>query len=90
MSGGHFHYSPSNLTDIAYDIREQIKSGEWEWRAETVEELWRAVEAVEKARIYIHRVDYLLSGDDSEDSFRVRLGRNLEDFERSYNTERRG
>lgn len=88
MSGGHFHYLQFNLTNIAYEIREQIKSGEWS--AETVDELWRAVETVEKAGIYIHRVDYLLSGDDSENSFRVRLGRNLEDFERGYNTERRG
>ena len=45
---------------------------------ETIQEFKNGIEAVKKAYIYIQRIDWLLSGDDGEDSFHKRLKKDLE------------
>ena len=44
----------------------------------TIQEFKNGIEAVKKAYIYIQRIDWLLSGDDGEDSFHKRLKEDLE------------
>ena len=36
------------------------------------------------AEIYATRVDWMMSGDDSEESFRERIKEDLEEFEKEY------
>jgi hypothetical protein len=81
MSGGHFEYQQYRLHDIASQIKELIESNddeslnEWGYRcghgysAETIEKFKIAVDTLEKAAIMAQRVDWLVSGDDGEDSF---------------------
>jgi len=79
MSGGHFEYQQYRLHDIASQIKELIASNddEYEWgyrrgngySAETIEKFKIAVDTLEKAAIMAQRVDWLVSGDDGEDSF---------------------
>ena len=38
------------------------------------------------AEIYAARVDWMMSGDDSEESFRERIKEDLEEFEKEYAT----
>ena len=45
---------------------------------EVIEEFKKGVEIVKQAQIYIQRLDWLLSGDDGEESFLERLKQNLE------------
>ena len=46
----------------------------------TLEEFKNAIDAIKLAQIYIQRVDYLLAGDDGEESFHKRLDKELKEF----------
>lgn len=48
---------------------------------EVIEKMKDAVKALKIAQIYAHRVDWLLSGDDGEESFLRRLDENLKKIE---------
>lgn len=49
-----------------------------------IERMKEAVQALKIAQIYAQRVDWLLSGDDGEESFLTRLDKELENL-KSYN-----
>jgi len=44
---------------------------------EVIEEFKNAVDIISRAQIYMHRVDWLLSGDDGDESFIKRLNQDL-------------
>jgi hypothetical protein len=85
MSGGHFNYKQHTLLDMADDIGSQIltndstEKNEWgnnigsHYSPETIAEFEKAVKALKLAYVYAQRIDWLLSGDDGEDSFHIRL-----------------
>jgi hypothetical protein len=50
----------------------------YEYPEEVIEKFKEAVKALRAAEIYAHRVDWLLSGDDGEESFLKRLNQGLE------------
>jgi hypothetical protein len=89
MSGGHFDYQQYRIEDIARSIEELIERNEDEsldeWgcrlghgcRAETIEKFKLAVHTLRKAAIMAQRVDWLVSGDDGEDSFHRRWDEEL-------------
>jgi len=89
MSGGHFNYTQYQLTQIADDIEQLIidnDNEEWnEWgdvtghsyTAETISAFKTAVEMLRQSYIYVKRVDWLVSGDDSEEDFHTRLRKEL-------------
>jgi len=90
MSGGHFDYKQYALQDIADQIGEVIvnndstEKNQWgenkghSYPPAVIEELEMALRVLRRAAVYVHRVDYLLSGDDSEESFIRRLAEDLE------------
>lgn len=78
--------------DIKYDINEVIKciyfKGNEEvypygYSSNTLEEFKKGIDAINKATVYINRIDWLLSGDDGEDTFHERLKEDLEEYEKS-------
>mgnify|MGYP003662079152 FL=1 len=85
MSGGRFNYKQHHLLDMADDIGSQILNNDSEkknmwgdsignrYSPETIAEFEKAVKALKLAYIYAQRIDWLLSGDDGEDSFHKRL-----------------
>ena len=85
MSGGHFNYKQHHLLNMADDIGSQIltndstEKNEWgdnignRYSPETIAEFEKAVKALKLAYAYAQRIDWLLSGDDGEDSFHIRL-----------------
>ena len=85
MSGGRFDYQQYRLHDIAESIEEEISCntekpeywwGEWNGQVytdETIEEFKKAIAYLKIAECYAQRVDWLLSGDDGEESFHKRL-----------------
>ena len=89
MSGGHFDYQQYRIEDIAKSIKELIASNddeslnEWGYRrgngysAETIEKFKIAVDTLRSAAIMAQRVDWLVSGDDGEDSFHRRWDEEL-------------
>lgn len=98
MSGGHFDYDQYRIDQIAEDISQIIRNNkneeldEWGSKKgyffpdEVIEEFKKAVQILDTAYVYVQRIDYLLSGDDGEDSFHSRLKEELNSLkERKYN-----
>jgi len=92
MSGGHFNYKQHNLLDMVDDIRfailmnESKEKNEWghnignRYNPETIAEFEKAVKVLKLAYVYAQRIDWLLSGDDGEDSFHKRLQAQLREL----------
>jgi len=92
MSGGHFNYKQHILLDMADDIDSEIltndseEKNEWgnnigsHYSPETIAEFETAVKALKTAYVYAQRIDWLLSGDDGEDSFHIRLQAQLKEL----------
>ncbi len=84
MSGGRFEYLQFRFGDIVESIRSTIADNESdeknEWGGtvgehlppDIIAKLAETADAVERAEKMVTRVDWLLSGDDSEESFRRR------------------
>jgi len=85
MSGGHFNYQQHVLSDIADDIERLIKNNnvENEWGdkrnlpSDIIKKFKKGVMLLKQAEVYVHRIDWLVSGDDGEDSFRKNLQSDL-------------
>jgi hypothetical protein len=92
MSGGAFDYREHHIDEIVETIEEailtndSIEKNEWgddvgrHYSEETISEFKKAVEILKLAKVYAHRIDWLLSGDDGEDSFHERLGEDLKNI----------
>lgn len=85
MSGGHFAYQQYQMQIIAEEIEQLIENNDcndknqWgdvignHYSRETMREFDKAVELLKQAYVYVQRIDWLVSGDDGEDSFHSRL-----------------
>ena len=92
MSGGHWNYSQHHMQDIADDLGSLIYTNDFkgtdiygdpsgrQYSPETIAEFEKAVKALKMAYVYAQRIDWLLSGDDGEDSFHVRLQAQLKEL----------
>lgn len=89
MSGGHFNYIQSRFDEIIDEIERLIEVNDSEeldkygceigyhYSEETIQEFKDAAYMLKAAKIYVQRIDWLVSGDDGEDDFHERL---TEDF----------
>jgi hypothetical protein len=82
MSGGRFDYDQYKIGQIAEDIQEIIERFpeelyHYKYPDNVIEKFKEAVDILKKAEIYAERIDWLLSGDDSEESFFKRLEEDL-------------
>ena len=90
MSGGYFDYRQWVIDEIADEIENVIKNNdskeETEWGdvkgrgypEDIIESFRKAIKHLRLAAVYAQRIDWLLSDDDGEDSFRERLKEDLE------------
>jgi hypothetical protein len=92
MSGGAFDYKQYQLEYIADEIEQLIEINgtkreskeSWEdefhykYPDDIIEKFKEAIKYLKLAKIYTHRIDWLVSGDDGEQSFRERLEEDLE------------
>lgn len=91
MSGGFFEYNQYKIYQIAEDLEHVILNNgkkrenrePWEddyhreYSAEVIAKFKEGLELLKKAHIYAHRIDWLLSDDDGEQSFLERLESDL-------------
>jgi hypothetical protein len=90
MSGGRFDYAQYRINDIIQEVEDVIHhnndqtldkygcmKGE-NLSEDTIKEFRKGLELLRKAQIYAQRMDWLLSGDDGEDSFHERLKEDLQ------------
>ena len=92
MSGGHFNYDQYKVSQIADQIddlifhngsQERASYGELryqEYPPSIVEAFKAAANKMREAYVYAQRIDWLVSGDDGEDSFRHRLAMDLKEL----------
>jgi len=92
MSGGYFDYKQWSMFEIAEDIKEIVDKNESKEKDqygdcvgfglsdETIERLKTARNMLDVAAIYAQRIDWMLSGDDSEESFHKRLNEELKKY----------
>lgn len=88
MSGGHFNYDQYKLGMIADEIQLLIDNNhvknEWNqannYSNETIAEFKKAVVLLRTAQVHAQRIDWLVSGDDGEDTFHERLKRDLSEI----------
>jgi hypothetical protein len=90
MSGGHFDYKQWEIQNIADEVEQLILTNdseeldEWGYRKgshftpETIAEFKKGLTVLRQAYVYAQRIDWLVSGDDGEDSFHRRLKNDLE------------
>jgi hypothetical protein len=90
MSGGFFDYSQYTLNQIVTDIEDEIYYNDSEevneynekrgngFSEDTMQEFKLAVWYLKQALVYTQRIDWLLSGDDGEETFHERLKKDLE------------
>jgi hypothetical protein len=94
MSGGRFDYSQYRISQIAEDIETVIFNNNDDtldeygdtrgrhYNDEVIARFREAVKALRVAYVYAQRADWLLSGDDGEDSFITRLDAELAGLEK--------
>jgi hypothetical protein len=94
MSGGHFQYKQYELGHIADEIEQLILDNDskevdqygdrkgYGYLPETIEKFKIARMSLLLAQIYVQRIDWLVSGDDGEDSFHSRLKQDLDALDR--------
>lgn len=92
MSGGHFDYDQYRIDGIANEVEQIIlKNGnnqhdesDWEpvpYSPEVIEEFKRGLKFLRIAAVYAQRIDWLVSGDDGEENFLLRLKNDLKEIE---------
>jgi hypothetical protein len=85
MSGGHFDYKQHYIQDIIDEIEDLIKNNnvedEWgysnDYSDEIIEKFKVGLKILKQAEIYAQRIDWLVSGDDGEETFIERLNDDL-------------
>ena len=94
MSGGHFNYKQYELGYMADEIEQLILDNDSEemnawgdkkgygYSPETIAKFKIARMSLLLAQIYVQRIDWLVSGDDGEDSFHSRLDADFEALDR--------
>jgi hypothetical protein len=81
MSGGHFDYKQYDIQDIADDVIRDAISKDCPYSKETKDKFMVAYYQLVIAKTYLNRIDWLLSGDDGEDTFHERLKADLAKLE---------
>ena len=92
MSGGHFNYQQHKLGDIAEEIARLIENNDFDTIGEgysptTITAFKTAVTLLTLSRILVHRIDRLVSGDDSEERFQERLADELHKAQEQFGEE---
>ena len=78
MSGGHFDYIQYRFEEIAEEVRVCAFRGRGEYSAETLARFEECAQTVKRAGDMLQRVDWLVSGDDGEETFHERWAVEIE------------
>lgn len=81
MSGGHFNYIQYRINDAVEQMEADLANPESyanSMERDIRDSLVLCLSRLKEASIRLQRADWLLSGDDGEDSYRRRLAEDLE------------
>lgn len=79
-----FYWDAEDEEKAAEYIRENQRTlpNRYEYSEETIAEFKKGLDILRRAYIYVRRIDWLLSGDDREESFHERLKEELNELEK--------
>jgi predicted esterase YcpF (UPF0227 family) len=77
MSGGYFNYIQDRFDEPIEKLKDVIDSNERGYSQETIDVFIDTLMYLKLSRVFLQRVDWLLSDDDSEETFRERLAEDL-------------
>ena len=83
MSGGHFDYTQFRMEDIAVEIDDLIGRNnitEYSYPSEIIARFAEAAHTIRQAQEMAQRVDWLVSGDDGEESFMSRWDNEVREY----------
>jgi hypothetical protein len=88
MSGGKFDYKQYEIDYIIDEIKQIIRNNnisdkygyKYNYSEETLEKFKEGIDILNKAAVYAQRIDWLVSGDDSEEAFHERLIEDLNEL----------
>lgn len=93
MSGGHFSYNQYRIEDIVDELELLIKHNKkkieypdgcseygYKFLKSTIKEFKKGLKILKNAQVYTQRIDYLVCGDDGEESFHKRLKEELDNI----------
>lgn len=78
MSGGSLNYW--NANDPIEEIKKRLMFAKGRYSPETIQVMQDAIKAMRKAEIYSHRLEWMFSGDDGEESLHERLAEDLQEL----------
>ena len=80
MSGGHFDYVQHRMNDAAEKLERVIRTADDEqsYNIETIQEFVEGYQYLVYAAAFLHRIDRLISLDDSEESFHKLLAEDVD------------
>ena len=89
MSGGHFGHNQYRISYIADEIENIIKNNNkkdeygysYDYPEHVLKEFRTAIKQLKIAHVYSQRIDWLVSGDDGEESFIKRLTEDLKELQ---------
>lgn len=96
MSGGHFNYDQYKIGYIADEVEQLIRyngseeKDEWGYNRhstfdeKTIDKFIEGLLMLRMAQVYAQRIDWLVSGDDGEDSFISRLKNDILELKESH------
>jgi hypothetical protein len=76
MSGGYFDYTQARIDGAAGRVSSLIETND-QYSNETLAEFGKALIMLRASAIYLQRIDWLVSGDDTEETFHKRLKEDL-------------
>ena len=79
MSGGAFDYKQYQIGEIVEEIQSRIEGRGFDDRV--LDQIAQGIFFLRTAQIYAHRIDWLLSGDDGQESFLKRLSEELDEMD---------
>ena len=82
MSGGHFNYFHYKLGTFAEKLKDIMEDEEYCLSPEIITEVKNAINKSNELAVYARRIDWLISGDDGEETFLERLKEDLENAKR--------
>ena len=76
MSGGYFDYTQARIDGAAGRVSSLIETND-QYSNETLAEFGKALTVLRVAAVYLRYIDWLVSGDDTEETFHKRLKEDL-------------
>lgn len=79
MGGGHFDYIQGRLECVVVDeLKSLITNNPYDYTESTIRVFKQGLSVIEQAIIYMQRIDWLVSDDDSESTFHSRLTEDMQ------------